>query len=85
MLKQRKEILAIIIIQKTILKRARLSGDGFNSKQFEEFNKDKSLKARISKSNTISKDNIKSTRTQEEDKKRKAEVANNNLKTSSVY
>ena len=33
----------------------------------------------------ISKNNIKSTRTREEDKKRKAKIANNNLKIFDVY
>ena len=62
MLKQRKEILAIIIMQKNILNRVRLDNDNFDEKYLENSNKDKSLKIRISKSNTTSKDNDKSTR-----------------------
>ena len=62
MLKQRKEILAIIIMQENILNRVRLGDDNFGEKYLENSNKDKSLKARISKSNTTSKDNGKSAR-----------------------
>ena len=61
------------------------NNNDFNSKLFEESNKDKFLKARISKSNTTLKDNVKFTRAQEENKKRKTKIANNNLKISNVY
>ena len=72
--KQREEILAMAIMQETILKSARPSSGGFGSKQSGGSNIDKPLKARVSKP----------ARTQEEVKKRKAEVANNDIKTPGV-
>ena len=44
MFKQREEILAIIIIQKNTLNRARLDNNNFDEKYLESSNKDKSLK-----------------------------------------
>ena len=82
--KQREEILAMAIMQETILERERLSGGGSGSKQSEGSNKDKPLKARVSKPNKTSKDGAKPARTQEGDKKRKAEVADNDIKTPGV-
>ena len=59
MLKQREEILAIIIMQENILNRVRLDSDSFDEKYLENSNKDKFLKIRISKSNTTSKEGDK--------------------------
>ena len=44
MLKQREEILAIIIMQKKTLNRARSNNNDFEEKYLKNFNKDKSLK-----------------------------------------
>ena len=89
-LKQREEILAMIIMQKNILNRVRPDNGDFGEKYSGNSNKDKPLKTRISKSNTTSKDNDKSTRSQEEekkdkDKKRKSETNSNDIKTPDIY
>ena len=78
-------------MQKNILNRARFSDDDFGEKYLENSNKDKLLKTRISKSNTILKESDKSTRTHEEEKKNKdkkrkeSDIDSNDIKTSSVY
>ena len=61
--KQREEILAMVIMQENTLDRARFSGGGFGEKYLGGSNKDKPLEARISKSNTTSKEGDKSART----------------------
>ena len=72
------------------MNRARLSDGDFDEKHLGDSNKDKSLKARISKSNTTSKEGDKSTRIQEgekkdKDKKRKGgDIVSNELKISNI-
>ena len=80
----------MIIMQENILNRVRPDSGGFDEKYLGNSNKDKPLKARISKSNTTSKDSGKSTRSQEGEKKdkgkkRKSETNSNDIKTSNVY
>ena len=50
-------------MQKNTLNRARFDNNDFDEKYLESSNKDKPLKTQISKSNTTSKENDKSTRT----------------------
>ena len=88
--KQREEILAIAIMQENTLDRARPDGGGSGGKHSGGSNKDKPLKARISKPNTTSKEGDKPARTQEGEKKDKGkkrkggDTVPNELKTPGV-
>ena len=86
--KQREEILAMAIMQKTTLDRARPGGGNSGEKHSggsnKDSNKDKPLKARVSKPNTTSKNSGKPARTREKGKKRRAEADNNDIKTPGV-
>ena len=71
------------------MNRARLDDDNSGGKYLrdsnKDSNKDKPLKARVSKPNTTSKDGDKPTRIREKGKKRRAETNNNDIKTSDIY